>query len=329
MKKISNDLGTPVYLKTGENDPWPEDKTFYLLTASGLFLCRNHQWFRSCSPASEGRGPSDLAEQNAELELSYPIIPRALVEKAVAFFRHVYDKQESESALIVVYNRLTDEVELVCPDQTVSYGSVNYKIPSLPPHQVLIGDFHSHCNFSPEPSMTDENDELNRPGMHLIAGYLKDPKPSFHCIVVADGTRFKVKDHSRVMAGFHSTKGVTFPKDWLDKVKKKKWSSSFFGHGVYDGDFSGSGGSNCFGSTPSKEDEEKIQRALDNFLTYDECPTMEIVRTRLFACTRNCSYNCCEKRAKEFIEKWPEEKAKYEAGTQSDTSPESSKTLLG
>lgn len=331
MKLISNELSTPVYLKTADNDPWPEDKMFYLLSSKGLFLCRNHLWFRSCSPAPEGRGPSDLASQEAELTLNYPVIPRALVEKAVAFFLHVYEKDHWESALILVFNKLTQQVELLCPDQTVSFGSVNYEIPTLPPHLVLIGDFHSHCDFSPTPSMTDENDELNRPGLHLIAGYLKDPKPTFHCIVVADGTRFKVENHDRVMEPFDSCQGIEVPKEWLAKVKKKVYQSHF---SDYDGGMGYSGGysgGSWFKKKPSKEDKGHILVALDNFLCWNECPTMEIVRTRLFACTQNCRYEYCEKRAKDFIKEWPKLKAKYDQQhpKKQTTSPEVAQALLG
>ena len=139
MQLINSDLSTPVYLKTSDTDPWPSDKMFYLLTSNGLFLCRNHPWFRSCSPAPEGKGPSDLCEQKAEITLAYPVLPRALVEKAVGFFRSVYDDKHWESALILAFNRHTQEIELICPDQTASFGSVNYEIPTLPPHMAIVG----------------------------------------------------------------------------------------------------------------------------------------------------------------------------------------------
>lgn len=309
MNNINTDpLGTPVYVKTEGDNTWPEDKMFYLLTSNGLFLCRNHQWFRSCSRAPEGRGPSDLASQEPELHLSYPVLPRALVEKAVAFFRHVFDENHWESALILAFNKLTQEVELICPEQECSFGSVHYEIPSLPPHMVLIGDFHSHCDFSPEPSTTDENDELNRPGLHLIAGYLKDPKPKFHCIVVADGTRFKVTNHDRVMEPFESSKGIEVPKEWLDKVKKKEYASSF---GSYDGG-SGYMGGSWFKKKPGREDKEIILKVLDGFLSEAQPPALYDVKNRLFSRTKACAYSYCEKRAKEFLKEWPQLKAKYD-----------------
>lgn len=308
MKLIESNLSVPVYLKTEENMVWPDDKMFYLLSKNGLFICRNHAWFQSCSPAKTG--PSDLFEQKAELSLSYPVLPRALVEKAVGFFRNVYDKDHWESALIIVFNRQTQQIELLCPDQEVSWGSVHYQIPPLQPHMALIGDFHSHCNFSPTPSMTDEGDELNRPGMHLIAGYLKDEKPEFHCVVVADGTRFEVKDLSLVMEPYVSSDPRLAPPEWLAKVKEKYYHSTYSGGSSYGYGYSGMGGySGLSGNDdPTQDDKRIINKILSKFLDRESCPTMTEVRTALFRDTRGATYPYCEHRAKKFVKSW--EKAK-------------------
>lgn len=311
MKLLSNDLSVPVYLKTEDNAPWPQDKMFYLLTKNGLFICRNHPWFQSCALAKSG--PSDLAEQKAELSLSYPVLPRALVEKAVGFFRKVYEENHWESALIIALNRQTQQLELVCPEQECSWGSVHYQIPALPHHLALIGDFHSHCDFSPNPSPTDEGDELNRPGLHLIAGYLKDPKPSFACVAVADGTRFEVKDLTIVMEKYESSDLKAVPEEWMKKITHKEYASTYDGGG-YEGHgyYSGGNYQGWFHKGPTKEDKEKIAKILRDFLEYTECPSMEIVRTRMFAATRYASYAYCEKRAKQFLHTWHKVKGKHE-----------------
>lgn len=315
MQLINSDLDTPIYLKMAEDEPWPEDKMFYLLTANGLFLCRNHPWFKSCAPAT--KGPSGLAEQKASLTLDYPVIPRALVEKAVAFFRRIYDKEQWESALIIAFNRQTQQIELICPDQKASWASVHYTIPTLPQHMALIGDFHSHCDFSPTPSMTDENDEMNRAGLHLIAGFLKDPKPKFHCIVVADGTRFTVENHGEVMEIFESDKGIEVPLEWIDRVKEKKYShSSSYSRGgySYQGDY-GDGGSSHWWKRdkPAKEDKDIINKTLSELLAQPDCPQEDLVRTRLVINTSvRTSYAWCSDKAKKFVKHWNQQKSKYD-----------------
>ena len=83
-------LVTPIYLKTENDMPWPEEKNaFYLVSKEGLFFCRNSRFFKSCVPARGG--PCELANQEAFLELQYPMIPQDLVELAVGFFDGIFN----------------------------------------------------------------------------------------------------------------------------------------------------------------------------------------------------------------------------------------------
>lgn len=189
--KISTITSIPVYVKESDDMPWPTDSMFYLLSANGLFLCRNHKWFQSCAEIQ--KGPSELASQTAFAKLSYPAIPRLLVETAVGFFHKVFKAHHWESALILVWNRNTQAMELVCPDQKVGMASVKYDIPILPTHLTVIGDLHSHCDFTPHASMTDEEDEMKRPGLHIVAGHIDKEPPEFYAVAVVDGKRFEVK----------------------------------------------------------------------------------------------------------------------------------------
>src|SRR5881394_2125121 len=199
MKLISN-ITTPVYLKTEKSMEWPKDKMFYILSRDGLFLCRNHEWFRSCVPAKPG--PGELESQEKFASVNYPTIPRALIEKAVGFFRRIEKDHGWEAALIIVWNRHNQELELICPEQKNGFGSVSYDIPKLPQHLALIGDIHSHPDFSPTPSTIDEGDELQRPGLHIIAGYITgkwEKQLQFYCAAVVDGERFEIVNHASVM----------------------------------------------------------------------------------------------------------------------------------
>ena len=73
-------LLTPVLLKTRADLPWPEDeRIFYILGRDGLFLCRNHAFFRSCVPVE--RGPSELEVQEPFLAPRFPRIPRDVFER--------------------------------------------------------------------------------------------------------------------------------------------------------------------------------------------------------------------------------------------------------
>jgi hypothetical protein len=321
MKNINTEnSGPPVYLKTEDNGEWPKEKLFYLLTGDGMFLCRNHQWFQSCVKSNSG--PGGLAKQEEFCRLSYPDMPKALLEKAVGFFHHIYKKHHWESALILVWNRQAEAMELVCPEQKASCAAVQYDIPTLPPHLAVIGDIHSHCNFSPKPSDggqgTDTHDELHRPGIHIIVGGIEKEPPEFYCAAVVDGERFEVKDINDVIEDYRG-RDDQFPQEWLAKVKEKKWEQ---GGGYYGG---GGGHYGSYGSYKNwngdyekqqrereMKDREAIRKTLMGFHKREKCPTLAEVQQALFRATDDASMLVCEAKAEKFIEAWPKIKAYHE-----------------
>lgn len=313
MKNINPDpLGVPVYLKT-EDFEWPENqKLFYLMTADGLMLCRNHAWFKSCAPVK--KGPGELDEQKPFCSLSYPKIPRVLMEKAVGFFTRIYDKKHWESALILVYNQVEQKIELLCPDQKADWGTVKYnteeEFAKLPAGKYLmIGDMHSHGSMSPNPSTMDTDDELNRPGLHIVVGYINDEPPDFYCAAVVDGVRFEVKDIGKVLEGYDERiEEEDVPKEWIAKVKKHEYT--YTGGGGYHG---GGGTSYICGSKQTdsdldKHDLDQCAKVLARYGKLKHCPTMMEVRQSLFTETKHVTYLHCERKAEQFIEDWGKEK---------------------
>jgi hypothetical protein len=315
MQNISTDpLATPVYLKTDVDDPWPEDKMFYLLTADGMFLCRNHAFFQSCAPAKTG--PTHLAKQAAFCKPNYPLIPRVLIERAVGFFHLINEKKHWESALILVWNRETEKVELVCHDQKANGAKVEYEIPKLPPHQLVIGDLHCHMDWSPEPSYMDEHDEMNRPGLHIIVGKMQKEPPEFYACVVADGERFKVTKPKELFEDYIQRNTKDVPADWEAKVKEKKWEGGDYymggGHwGGYSG--SGSGSEYHFGlDDPDSTDKEIVAGILKRWKEGGVCPHFDELRSSLFSATKKSSYRYCGQRAQKFIDDWAKKEDKHE-----------------
>ncbi len=217
---------TPVHLKRGPDMPWPEEKVFYLLSGDGLFLCRNHEFFRSSVPAA--RPPSELAGHERLLELRYPKVPRRLLEQVIGFFSLVADREGAEAAVLLVWNRESGEVEVVVPPQrsTVSVGwygqryplNVYYDLPSLPPHLVPIGDIHCHVDLPAYASFTDVQDEVHRPGLHIVVGRISKEPPELHIEVTVDGDRFAVEDYGTVLEGYHQRRPEEVPAAWMDQV---------------------------------------------------------------------------------------------------------------
>src|SRR5690349_5912337 len=142
MNTDTRQLLTPICLKSTDTMEWPTDRIFYLLSRDGLFLCRNHLFFSSCVPAD--RWPSELAGQKPFLKLDYPKLPQRLIELAVGFFDIICERYASEAAVLVVWNRDTQQLELLVPNQTGTVGSsyygghypvdLRYEVPVLSPN---------------------------------------------------------------------------------------------------------------------------------------------------------------------------------------------------
>lgn len=232
MKCSDDHLFTPLYLKLDDDMPWPEQEhVFYLMTHDGLFLCRRHPLFQSCVRAQQH--PSELASQHPFLRLNYPRIPKLLMEQIIGFFDLIGQRHKSEAAVLLVWNQNTRVIEVMVPDQTgivgSGYGStypleLEYEVPPLPPHLLLIGDIHSHVDHAAYASGKDKNDEQHRPGLHLVVGRLYLEPPDLHCEIVADGTRFKVKDPSTILEGYVERRPSDVPQAWIDKVSILSWS---------------------------------------------------------------------------------------------------------
>ena len=183
---------------------------------------------------------------------------------------------------------------------------MKYDIPKLPQHLALIGDIHSHPAFSPTPSYTDKDDEVNRPGLHIIAGYVdgKFHPIEFHCVAVLDGERFVIEDHSVIMEPYVSSDTADVPDEWMDKVKPdfEPWS----GGSSHYGEYGGSTGGYQYQTTrgPGKHDKEIISKILSTFAKRDICPTNYEVRQALFTATKIAGYTWCEQKAEKFIKNW-------------------------
>lgn len=219
-------LITPIYLKIRSDMPWPKDKVFYMLSGDGIFICRNHRFYRSGVPARNW--PGELAGQKEFIQLRYPKIPQELMEQAVGFFTIIGTAHDAEAALILIWDELKDEVRLMAPRQRSGvYESwngnrfptgVDYELPSnLPSGCLIFGDIHSHVDHSAYASAVDQLDEDYRPGLHIVVGRIFMEPPQFHVEATVDGVRFLV-DPKQVFENYQC-RSKTVPREWLDQVE--------------------------------------------------------------------------------------------------------------
>lgn len=232
MKKVpGSQLQMPVYVKVSPDMPWPErDKAFYVLARNGLFIGRNHEFFRSCVRAA--KCPSELAAHAEFIKLSYPRLERSAYELVVGFFTCVADLHSAEAIVLLAWDRDAGRTVLLVPEQH-SYVARNwkrtgfhplhlrYEASPLPPQLVLIGDIHSHVDGPAYASHTDVADETYRPGLHLVVGRIYKDPPELHIEVAVDGRRFPVTDPGEVIAGYRRRRADEVPQEWLDQVHVK------------------------------------------------------------------------------------------------------------
>jgi proteasome lid subunit RPN8/RPN11 len=259
MRHPDEKLFTPLYVKTDPALPWPEDEgVFYVLGSNGLFLCRNHPFFRSSVPA---RGwPSELAFQDQHLDLHHPMVPREQLELMVGFFSRVADLHDAEAVVLLLWDRQQNRLMLRVPAQRarVSEGWTGDRYPldikyTMPTHLgrnvSLVGTAHSHVDAAAYASTVDRHDELYLAGLHIVVGRIQDEPPEFHCEFVVDGTRFRVEP-AMVLEPYRKRR-TDVPKAWLDRVSIKLLQplrASGYGTGGYGAGSYGSEGSSGNGS---------------------------------------------------------------------------------
>jgi proteasome lid subunit RPN8/RPN11 len=256
------DLHTPILIWTHGEMPWRDDAdAFYVLAANGLYMCRNHPFFRSCTKA---RGfPGELEEVTPFLHQSFPKIPKELMQQTVGFFSAVAEEHGSEAGLFLAWNRETEAVELVVAPQTATVSTawnggvhavgLQYDVPTdLAPELLIFGDIHSHVDGAAYASGTDVHDEMDKPGLHVVVGRIGQEPPDVHAEIVVDGTRFSV-DPLDVIAGYER-RTEEVPAAWIAQVGvedvSKTWSDgwpwsggSSYGAGSYGGSSYGAGSS--------------------------------------------------------------------------------------
>jgi hypothetical protein len=235
MNSHNDHVHTPIFIKSDANLPLPDGvPVFHLLTRDGLFLCRNHPFFRSSVRVEQF--PSELAPHQPFLKMRYPKLPRKLVEQVVGFFAIVGRRYASEAAVLLAWDKSTETVVAIVPEQIGLVGGgwygdpfpmeLQYEIPPLPPNLTLIGDMHSHVDGPAYASSMDKADEEYRAGLHIVVGRIRHEPPEFHCEVTVDGARFTIPDLDTVIAGYQRRREREVPPEWLDKLTVKSWSSS-------------------------------------------------------------------------------------------------------
>jgi hypothetical protein len=222
---------TPVLVKrTDELAAPPDERVYYVLARNGLFIGRNHEFFRSCVPAR--MMPAELVDHAPWLEPAFPKVPRRLFERIVGFFDRIRAQQNSEASVLLAYDREARRVRAVVPEQTATQShyrdrwdrshpiGLAYTPPlDLPRSWTLFGDVHSHVDLPAFASQTDVDDEVNSAGLHVVVGRLYKEPPEIWIEAVVDGARFRL-EQGDVLGGYRA-RNPDVPAEWLERVRVK------------------------------------------------------------------------------------------------------------
>ena len=149
------------------------------------------------------------------VDYALPRVPADQMARVVGFFRAVYRLQKTEAAVLLVWR---DGVfDLVVPPQKVTSVSVAFDVRDgdVPPGWRVVGSMHSHGAYGAYASTTDEDDEAELDGLHVVVGDLDRRRTGYAAAVVVDGVRFALKAGSLFE---RPRRFVEPPAEWLARV---------------------------------------------------------------------------------------------------------------
>jgi len=186
MPNVTVEIVTPSQL--------PIDGSFLALTKDGLQISKDTKIVKALVDAKAACGDEFLADVKSVPKMRLPKIGPLVTARAWRFFKKVYDKYQTESELMLLYNRDEKRYDLWCPKQEVSAAGVNYnmsdELANTPPEWQWVGTYHSHANFSAYHSHVDHMDEQHEDGVHITIGHVNLQSCSISASVMIGGSRW-------------------------------------------------------------------------------------------------------------------------------------------
>jgi hypothetical protein len=185
----------------------------FVVARDGLYLRKRS--LLGLSQTKVGR-VAHLPEGREFVDYALPKVPQDLMARAVGFFRAVYRLHRTEAAVLLTWR--DGSFDLAVPDQKVSSVSVKFDLSDgdVSSGSRLVGTMHSHGGFTAYASSTDEDDEAELDGLHIVVGDFDRRRLGYSAAIVVDGIRFTLKTGQLIE---RPRRLVEPPDDWLRKVK--------------------------------------------------------------------------------------------------------------
>jgi hypothetical protein len=185
----------------------------FVVARDGLYLRKRS--LLGLSQTKVGR-VAHLPDGKEFVDYALPKVPSDLMARAVGFFRAVYRLHKTEAAILLLWR--DGSFDLAVPEQKVSSVSVKFDVSDaeLLAGSRLVGTMHSHGGFSAYASSTDEDDEAELDGLHVVVGDFDRRRFGYSAAIVVDGIRFHLKVGQLIE---RPRRLAEPPDDWLRKVK--------------------------------------------------------------------------------------------------------------
>ncbi len=158
--------------KAGEKIP-DEEAFCYVVARDGFYLKKSNHFYNCVVKVKSIPGLPEM-EESLVLRQGMPKIPYSLVEEAIAFFRAVYEEYNSEAAVLLVFDKHEKQWSILPMKQRVSSASVEYGAGAV---SGICGTIHSHCNMGAFFSGTDDKDDSQIDGFHIVVGNINSERP--------------------------------------------------------------------------------------------------------------------------------------------------------
>jgi PRTRC genetic system protein A len=175
-----------IFVNDGSQE-MPDDDILYIVSKEGVYLKKKLGIMESITPV---KNISILKSIEMMATMHIKPIPGTLFAPVIDFFKKVYKEYYGEAIVLLFYNEEKRTYKIVPPAQKVSAAGVDYNRAMTLEGYIMVGDIHSHANFSAFHSGVDDKDEESFDGLHITIGNNNDDEVSISTSIVSNGQRF-------------------------------------------------------------------------------------------------------------------------------------------